>query len=728
MNNSQVYKVNPEIETHPQVVRGKNFAYRYAYARSSDCRAEDEVGQDYLIFGKTEDTFFFALCDGVSQSFFGDVAARVLGEGLLGWLEEVSTMANAASLRGSLSAFLGDLTRKGSAAVAEHPIPDDLAPMLQEVLAEKRSLGSESTFVCGRVDLPSDALPQGRLLLAWMGDSRLRFWGPKGERTSELRDTFRTEERWSTKRGVVNGEPHVHLLPLTDSKGNQKVRRLMMYSDGLTLLDEVEESISNFRLKSLILKAGHSPTSDDVSFLEVWLSKVPEIVEKKPSKKVSNLTIEKQKQQQIILRWQAVPGVSVYEILVRNQGVQYLQTEETKWISGPLPPGKSSFWVRAIWPSGETTLLSDPVGIAVAASPSESLSERKPDSPTASEEDAAKPKKTLSGFLPLLGIVGGGLILVSMAFFGYFFFFGGASKTTLTPTSTPVTATEKPARITTRPPTDSPTPTETTVSTLSSTPTVSLSPTPELSHTPVLSLTPDPSQTPTLPPLPVPTTTLSPKDGMILVYIPEGKFEMGGADGVDTHTVFLDAFWIDEHEVTYEQYKLFIEATDASPLVSGEGKKPVTNVTWHDAKAYCEWSGRRLPTEAEWEKAARGRLEGKRYPWGDKSPVCAPGAENGAQFSDCTGETVPVKIFAPNGYGLYNVAGNVMEWVADWFDPAYDSNSSAENPIGPDTGDDRVLRGGATQSYPYVSLRGSLSPMLKYTHIGFRCARSAEKP
>ena len=327
MSNSQSYRVNPETETPPQVVRGKNYSYRYAYARSADCRVENEVGQDFLVFYETEDAFLFALCDGVSQSFFGDIAARVLGDGLMEWLGQSPTTSNLSLLQKSLSAFLGGLTEPGNAAVQKYAIPTDLAPMLQEVLEEKRALGSESTFVCGRIDMPSEALPQGRVLLAWMGDSRLRFWGGGGERTSELGDTFHTNQRWSTKHGPVNGEPHIHIMALTDSHGKHAIQRLMAYSDGLALIDNIDATVSNFRLNDLIYKEWKSSTSDDVSFLELWLDKLPDIVDKEPSKKVSDLTLKQGDNQRVTLNWKRVPRAISYEVVLRNQKTQYFQTK-----------------------------------------------------------------------------------------------------------------------------------------------------------------------------------------------------------------------------------------------------------------------------------------------------------------------------------------------------------------------------------------------------------------
>jgi formylglycine-generating enzyme required for sulfatase activity len=221
-------------------------------------------------------------------------------------------------------------------------------------------------------------------------------------------------------------------------------------------------------------------------------------------------------------------------------------------------------------------------------------------------------------------------------------------------------------------------------------------------------------------------------DGMTMVYIPAGEFLMGSEEGDDdeepVHEVYTDAFWMDQHEVTLGQYKEFLEDSgyNADPCGNGENH-PAACVSWEDARAYCEWVDRRLPTEAEWEKAARGGLEGKKYPWGDQEPVCEVVAENGAQYGSCNGRTKVVMSFAPNGYGLYDMTGNVWEWVNDWYDSGYYVDSPRENPPGPSSGDARVLRGNSWYGNPgnlRAANRNRRNPDDSYDEDGFRCASS----
>jgi formylglycine-generating enzyme required for sulfatase activity len=212
-----------------------------------------------------------------------------------------------------------------------------------------------------------------------------------------------------------------------------------------------------------------------------------------------------------------------------------------------------------------------------------------------------------------------------------------------------------------------------------------------------------------------------------MVLIPAGKFMMGstegGADEQPVHEVQIKSFYIDMHEVTSAEYKKFADAT-GHPLPPfwypelDKPDEPVVGVSWHDARDYAAWAGKRLPTEAEWEYAARGGKAGSRYPWGDAID------RDAANFSSFG--IVPVKSFPANGYGLYDMIGNVWEWCADWYSSDYYATSSRKNPQGPPQDTFKVLRGGAWYCGPdevRPANRFYAAPDAKSFNYGFRCAR-----
>jgi serine/threonine-protein kinase len=231
------------------------------------------------------------------------------------------------------------------------------------------------------------------------------------------------------------------------------------------------------------------------------------------------------------------------------------------------------------------------------------------------------------------------------------------------------------------------------------------------------------------------------------VYIPAGEFLMGSnsdswaySDERPQHNVSLDAYWIDQTEVTNAMYALCVQAGICQPPGSSSSytrtsyygnslfaNYPVIYVDWNDAQAYCSWADRRLPTEAEWEKAARG-TDGRIYPWGDTSPNCSL-ANFWGNSGACVGDTTATGQY-PSGaspYGVLDMAGNVWEWVTDFYGHAYYGSSPISNPTGPALGKLRVLRGGswygsmklirsAYRSGDYFARRNGL--------FGFRCVLS----
>jgi iron(II)-dependent oxidoreductase len=218
------------------------------------------------------------------------------------------------------------------------------------------------------------------------------------------------------------------------------------------------------------------------------------------------------------------------------------------------------------------------------------------------------------------------------------------------------------------------------------------------------------------------------------VLVPAGKFLMGSetpADLKPVHEVQIDAFYLDAQEVTNAQYFAFCQATGRElpefwgmrAFRSGLSfpRHPVVGVSWFDAVAYAEWAGKRLPTEAEWEYAARGGLVGQPYPNGD--------SVNRETANYLSKGILAVAGLPANGFGLHDMAGNVWEWVADVYGPDYYGKSPATNPTGPAEGRLRVIRGGGWHSGPTcirVDYRNALPPGWVDIAVGFRCARDTE--
>jgi formylglycine-generating enzyme required for sulfatase activity len=277
-----------------------------------------------------------------------------------------------------------------------------------------------------------------------------------------------------------------------------------------------------------------------------------------------------------------------------------------------------------------------------------------------------------------------------------------------------------------------------------------------------------------------------------MVRIPGGSFTMGTDDDVGyaadgegpARQIMIEPFWIEATAVTNERFARFVLATghvteaerfgwsfvfagllpadflptrgvDSAPWwrqvfgaqwrrpegphssLDGRLDHPVVHVSWNDARAYCAWAGKRLPTEAEWERAARGGLEGKRFPWGDEE---TPGGKHRCNvwqgtfptentLADGFFGTAPVTTYAPNEFGLWNAAGNAWEWCEDWFDPTYHVTGPRHSPTGPPAGVARVMRGGSYLCHPSycyrfrVAARSSNTPDSSTGNLGFRCAQ-----
>ena len=237
-----------------------------------------------------------------------------------------------------------------------------------------------------------------------------------------------------------------------------------------------------------------------------------------------------------------------------------------------------------------------------------------------------------------------------------------------------------------------------------------------------------------------PATVATGRDGATGVLVPAGRFTMGDDEHMSMRDVYVDAFSIDEHEVSVGRYARFLDATgavnrpDGWPSADTErlAALPVVGVDWHDADQYCRWADGRLPTEAEWEKAARGD-DRRMYPWGDEEPTPEHAVFGGDGSVDAYAEGLRPVGSHPRGqspYGVHDLTGNVSEWVADWHAEAFE-RADVRNPRGPADGDAKVIRGGGWYDPPQrlaVTRRMSANPRTRLDDVGFRCARDASSP
>ena len=244
-----------------------------------------------------------------------------------------------------------------------------------------------------------------------------------------------------------------------------------------------------------------------------------------------------------------------------------------------------------------------------------------------------------------------------------------------------------------------------------------------------------------------PATQVQKVPTSVMVDIPAGSFMMGGqphdSDALPVREVFVSRFSIGKYEVTVRQYKACeadgactrpVKTSDDVDVFNYGGEDrdlhPINGVTWEQARDYCRWENKRLPTEAEWEKAARG-ADRRKYPWGDDLPSCKYTVMHG-EYPGCN-TMLTSKVGRKQGdvspYGVHDMAGNVAEWVQDWYNPKYYTSSPTRDPTGPETGSKRATRGAGYYSGPErmnIGARNFAKPDEANAEIGFRCAMSLE--
>lgn len=256
-------RVTQNAETGVTFEAAPRFNMRYAYFRSSDSVANQIEGQDYLTFKYDDQQLAFAVCDGVGSSFCGNIAARVLGEGLLEWLWDLKAdhLTSPDALSEAARAYLRKLQPEAQREVEAYEIADHLSPLVRQALEQQRAYGSEAIFVAGRLEHPSDDVPDGRLLLLWMGDTQAALYDDSGK-ALPLGGTWDNSDRWSSVQGV-RGTAHSWL------GGSSQIARLQVFTDGFAAYGDQLKTFSDLELEEALQAQFRLPTSDDVALIDV---------------------------------------------------------------------------------------------------------------------------------------------------------------------------------------------------------------------------------------------------------------------------------------------------------------------------------------------------------------------------------------------------------------------------------------------------------------------------
>jgi len=251
-------------ETKPRTIHNGIWTYRYGYIRSSDCRRAGDPGQDYLAFEDRDGALAFAVCDGIGMSYYGDIAARFMGDKLLDWLgSEDARYGEVQAALHSLKHMLQESAGECTSLLARHTYPASLPPIVKEALEAKKKLGSGTVFACGRLDPPNAQYPKGRMLLAWLGDVRVRYWGKDGEVPFREPATIDARQQWISSTGTIGAGPWIYIEDrLAEAGRNGEV---LVYSDGLAALDAFRV-IDSVTLDHVMGREALHPSSDDISY------------------------------------------------------------------------------------------------------------------------------------------------------------------------------------------------------------------------------------------------------------------------------------------------------------------------------------------------------------------------------------------------------------------------------------------------------------------------------
>jgi hypothetical protein len=324
----------------------------YLYDRSRDSKQSNALGQDFIAYRYASQRITFAVCDGVSQSFYGDLAARFLGERLVLWLDEFPAVESefAADVDGVLRVWTDEATR----LVEAKSVNPHLAPMIRDALDRKRENGSETMFVAGIVDFE-----QHRLAVCWMGDMRLWLWDAAGNPVDLPGAEWLTRERWSTRVGPKNGDPRTAIVPL------ENVARITIHSDGVGSRAPELASITLDELNQLARDLSMSPASDDVSILDIAIG------DGAPTPVTATLATPHPRfpdPDEPVLEWDAVEGAEWYRVACKTDDRQWTSDTHTPTFFIPLGlTGTVEYRVQALASDRAPSMWSAPIQVTMRA-------------------------------------------------------------------------------------------------------------------------------------------------------------------------------------------------------------------------------------------------------------------------------------------------------------------------------------------------------------------------
>jgi hypothetical protein len=322
----------------------------YVYNRSRDSRQHDAPGQDFVAYSYTAERIVFAVCDGVSQSFYGDLAARFLGEHLAAWLGHLDPVLAPRLSAETFAVLVDERLRtwvpEASALVAAKSVGEQVPPMLADALARKREVGSESMFVAGLIDLAG-----GQLMACWMGDMRLWVWDAENQPLDLPGAVWEMRERWSSRVGPKNGSPRVMILPL------EGVARITAHSDGVGSRTSDLRMVTPERLDALARELDAAPASDDVAILDITLVRAS-MGEPLPAPAPYLPDADEP-----LIRWEPVAGAAWYRVAIED--VRTVDTPEAALVLPADLAGPVRCRVQAFSADGTPGAWSEPLKVGL---------------------------------------------------------------------------------------------------------------------------------------------------------------------------------------------------------------------------------------------------------------------------------------------------------------------------------------------------------------------------